>query len=236
MMRIGIDINEVLRARFIQFERYYYEENKETIDPDAEVKYIYDIFKEYDWQDGVQKIKFLKDDAPESISPIDYQVNDKGESNADCFLFTEEEESFTAREKYNKFMYEDYNFEIHGSAPVIYKNIDVDLSKLIKENKDIEFIAFSKENYLSIPPTLYFLGKNQCRFKKVIFVDNVQEMWNDCDVLITTDPELIQNKPEDKKLIKVTRPYNEHLPLNVDLEILQIKELIGTELLNKIKE
>lgn len=238
MIRVGIDINEILRARFMQFERYYYLENEDYLAEDEEPNYIYDIFNNYKWEDSIDKIKYLKENAPEDISPIDYQVDENGVSKADSLLFDEKKEFVSAIEKYNKFMFEDYNYEIHGAAPTMYKDVDVDLSRLIKEHKgEIEFIALSKENYLSAPPTLYFLGKNQFRFKKIILVNNVSEMWDNCDVLLTTDPELLSSdKPEDKKLIKVIRPYNEKIESKSDLEIFQIKELISSEFLNKIKE
>lgn len=235
MIKVGIDINEILRSRFIQFDRYYYNDFEDYVDPNEEVKYVYDLFSNYKWCDTVETVKYLKEDAPETISPIDYQLNDKGESNADSFLFEKVDESTSAIEAYNRFLYEDYNFEIHGAAPLIYKNLDVQLSKIMKDNKEnIEFVAVSKENPLSIPPTLYFLGKNQLRFKKVFFVDDVNEMWNYCDVLITTDPNLLSNKPDDKKLIKVKRPYNIDIKSNHEFEITQIDELLDGKLLNEI--
>jgi hypothetical protein len=59
-------------------------------------------------------------------------------------------------------------------------------------------------------------------------------MWNDIDVLITSDPELLQlGTPWGRKLIKVKRPYNENIKAG-SLEILQINELIDNKEFEKI--
>ena len=34
------------------------------------------------------------------------------------------------------------------------------------------------------------------------------DIWDRCDVLITANPELIDNKPEGKKVIKIRTEYN----------------------------
>ena len=59
-------------------------------------------------------------------------------------------------------------------------------------------------------------------------------MWNDIDVLITTDPELLKlGAPWGKKIIKLNRPYNEKIKAGT-IEVLQIADLIGNPKFEKI--
>ena len=59
---IGIDINEILRSRWIQFDKLYVEEFGEDGVPEKE-EYVYDFWKHYKWNDNEEEIKILKDDA-----------------------------------------------------------------------------------------------------------------------------------------------------------------------------
>ena len=193
-LKVAIDINEVLRAKWVQFDKFYVEEFGEEGVPKEE-QYVYDFFNTYQWKDTVETVREMREpeDTPDSIHPVDYQVNEKtGEAPADFMLFKRPEKvSLTAKEVFNRFMYEDYLFEIHGSAPMMYRNMDVHVNKFLEKYEDTaEFIVFSVENKFSIPPTLFFLSKTSSRFKKYQFVDKAVDMWKEADVLITTDPEV----------------------------------------------
>lgn len=229
---ISIDIDEILRNTWIQFDRMYVQEFGEEGIPEEE--YVFDYFNTYKWEGGIETVNILKDDAPEDISPKDYQVDEKGESLADPFLFKKEEKEYTAKEQFEKFMYEDYVFEIFGSAPQMYRGLDLHLNQFIKEFKDCEINIVSKENEFSIPPTLFFLSKTMVRFKKYIFYNDYDEYWNDCDVLITTNPYLLENKPEDKTVIKLNRPYNKDI--ECENEYIQLYDLVNDNKFKKIIE
>ncbi len=237
---MGIDINEVLRARWLQFDRFYAQEFGEDGAPKPQ-PYCYDFFKTYRWNDTVEKVKELKE--PEEMakydnaSPTTYQVDEKtGEAPVDAFLFKKEEEiKLTAKEVYNRFMFEDYCFEIHASATMMYKGMDLHLKNfLLKYDKTAKFVVTSIENPFSIPPTLFFLSKITSRFKEYKFVEEGHQMWDDVDVLITSDPEILKmGTPWGRKLIKVKRPYNEDIKAG-SLEILQINDLIDNKEFEKI--
>lgn len=236
-IRVGIDINEVLRARWLQFDRFYAIEFGEEGIP--EKPYVYDFFKHYRWNDTVEIIKELKepDDMPEDINPLDYQVNNEnGEAPADFALFKSPKEiKLTAREIYNRFMYEDFTYEIFACSPIMYKGMDLHLKNFYEKYKDtVEFTILSVENQFSIPSTLFFLSKMTSRFNNYRFVNESSEMLNNIDVLITTDPAIIENKePFGKKIIKLIRPYNEDLN-NCSLEVLQVADLIDNPKFEKI--
>lgn len=236
-LNVGIDINEVLRARWLQFDKMYAQEFGEENIP-IDQPYVYDLFGGYSWKDSVEIIKELREpeDIPENISPIDYQLDENNEMPADFMLFKPETNKIiTAKEKYNSFMYQDYLFEIFGSAPKMYPNMDLHLNNFIeKYSNNVNFTALSIENKFSIPPTLFFLSKISSRFKTYQFVENAIDMWKHVDVLITSDPEILKTgAPWGKKLIKVNRPYNEKIKSGL-FEILQIADLIDHAEFKKI--
>ena len=220
---IGIDIKEILRARGLQFDRYYAEEYGEEGIP--KMPYVANFFDEYVWEDFEEKMEVLIDEAPEDISELDYIKDDGQEkSDAETILFRTELVQMTAREVYNKFMYETFCYEIFGSAPKMYKQVDYDLDLFYKKfMKQFDFVLVSKENWFSIPPTLFFLSKITSRIKKYVFAETNDEIWNEVDFLITTDPELL-NSPRNKYSIKLNRPFNEDL--KGDYEVINFIDLI----------
>lgn len=238
-MKIGIDINEILRSKWQQFDRYYSQEFGLEGVPNDPYVYSNDYFKEYKFNDTVEMIKELREieDIPESINPLDYEVDENGESPADVFLFKPTQKiKLSAREVYNKFMYEDFLFELHASPTIMYRGMDLHVSEFLdKYNNTAEFIAMSIENRFSIPPTLFFLSKMISRFKKYQFVDKNVDMWDDVNVLITTDPELLsRGVPWGKKIIKIIRPYNVNISCKCVLEVNQIVDLMNNEKFEKL--
>ena len=238
-LKIGIEINEVLRARWLQFDRFYAQEFGEEGIPKE--PYVYDFFKHYKWEDRVESIKVLKEpeDMPEDINPLDYQLEtENGEAPADFALFKLPEEiKLSAREVYNRFMYEDFVYEIFACSPIMYKGMDLHIKQFYEKYKDfLEFTVYSVENQFSIPSTLFFLSKMTSRFSNYKFVENPIDMLNDVDIFITTDPEVLSHGQFlDRKIIKLHRPYNEKLTsVNCSLEALQIADLIDNPEFEKI--
>jgi len=236
-LKIGIVVDEVLRAKWLQFDRFYAQEFGEE-NLTEEPTYVHDFFKEYHWEDTVETNKELKEpeDMPDDINPVHYQVDKDGEADADAFLFKEEEKvELSAREVYNRFMYEDFLFELHGAAPKLYPQLDLDVNNFLEKYKDTaNFSVISVENKFSIPPTLFFLSKISARFKDYKFVDKAVDMWKHVDVLITTDPEILKlGAPPWKKLVKLTRPYNEKIKAG-SVEVLQIADLLENQDFQKL--
>jgi hypothetical protein len=237
-IRIGIDINEVLRAKWIQFDKYFIEEFGEEKTP-KENPYVYDYYNAYIFNNTVEIEKELKEpeNMPNDINPLDYQHDKKlGEAPADIFLFKAPVKTeLTAREVYNRFVNQDFLFEIFGAAPMMYRNMDVQVNKFLEQyEKNVEFTVLSVENKFTIPPTLFFLSKISMRFKNYKFIDKATDMWQHVDVLITTDPAILNFKiPWGKKLIKITRPYNENIKAG-SIEVKQVADLIDNKNFEKI--
>lgn len=241
-IKVGIEIDEILRAKWLQFDRFYVQEFGEDQAPLPD-PYCFDLFKTYRWEDTVETVKELKEpeDMPDDINPVHYQIDENGEADADSVIFKKKEEvKLTAKQVFNRFMYEDFVFEIHGSAPMMYKGMDLDVNNfLLKYGDNVEFVLLSVENRFSIPPTLFFLSKITSRFKNIVFVDKPEEMWEHVDVLITTNPEILDaGTPELKKVVRLHRPYNKDCQdgfFGSDAEkILQLNDLNGNEKFEKL--
>lgn len=223
-LRIGIDINEVLRSRWLIFDKLYYQEFGDEGIPNQ--PYVYDFFNTYKWNDTLETTKYLKEpeDMVDDINPQFYQVDENGKALADSFLFKESEKlKLSAEEVYNRFMFQDFCFEIH-TAPKMYKQLDLHFKNFcIDYGDDLEIIIVSKENFFSIVPTLHFLSMIGSRATKYIFDESSQEIWNNVDILVTADPDMLKHIPSNKKVIKVMRPFNENIPSS--FEIMNINDL-----------
>jgi hypothetical protein len=207
-LRVGIDINEILRCRWLSFDRYYAQEFGEEGAPEGN-PYSYDLFNSYKFEDISKEENFLNEELPD-LSAKYYQVDpETGKADIDFLAFRKQTINLTAREVFNKFMYEDFLLEIHALAPVMYKGMENDIQKFYQKYSNfVEFIIVSKENGYTIPPTLFFLSKVMFRAKKILFPTTNKELWKNVDILVTTDPELLDSVPLSKKVIKTERPYN----------------------------
>lgn len=234
-IRVGVDIDEVLRAKWLQFDRFYAQEFGEENIP--EEPYSFDFFNDYAWDAVNEKVKELIDDDEilNSITPLDYQPDENGNVAADLVLFDTKEEKLSALDVFNRFMYIDFCFEIFGTAPQMYKGLDYHFNEFHRKYNDhIELVIISNENKQSIPPTLFFLSKMQCRADEYKLNCIGEEKLNNVDILITSDPELLINKaPKGKKVIKIERPYNVGCD-NCEISTIQLYELVGNKEFEKL--
>lgn len=158
----------------------------------------------------------------EELPLIDISTNDL------CEVF-----GFKSRSEYNKFLYEDYAFEIFAEAPVMERMLDKKLNLWmlnLKEDEAFENIEFILANpyefNASIGFTCFFLSQIATRVREFHFPSDSSDIWKICDVLITADPKLISEKPEGKRVIKINAPYNKDVRGDVEYDSL-------TELLNE---
>lgn len=139
-----------------------------------------------------------------------------------------------------KFLYEDYPFEIFGEAnPVdkmLDKNLNLWLLNLSHEHEDVEVVLSNPREFnASIGFTYFFLSKIATRCREVFFPMHSEDIWNKCDVLITADKALLENKPEGKKSVKISMPYNEEC--TADLTYEKLADLLAdNEFIKKIGE
>ena len=128
-------------------------------------------------------------------------------------------------ELYN-FLYKEHTMEIFGHAGSVEISSMMDLNEFyldMRDNHDISIV--SDEIGKSKPASLFFLSKFGCLIEKVKFYSEstIDSMWNEIDVLLTANPNLLLNYPKDKKVIKFETEYNKQV--DSELSITTLKEL-----------
>lgn len=131
----------------------------------------------------------------------------------------------------NTFKQIDFPYELYGCAKTTSKHLHVNLSDWLDENEGVEVTYFSiGESNLMIQSTYFFLSKGS-RVKTMKFIDNPKEIWDDHDVVVTLNKEIVNSKPSDKKVIVIKKNDNEDLQKKADvvyekfIEILADKDL-----------
>ena len=149
-----------------------------------------------------------------------YKKNVDGDIDLDALDFStndyQEIFSFKTKADWQKFLYSDYAYEIFGEAPVTTKGVDKEFNLWLIGLQDIDeeievSLANPFEFNASIGFTCFFLSKIASRVRELYFPVNSSDIWNRCDVLVTADPKLIEEKPEGKICVKINMPYNKDL-------------------------
>jgi hypothetical protein len=196
-MRIGIDVNGVLRDTVGKFDQLYTKHLIES-DEDPSINQTYEI----DMSGNPQPIANV-------VDKFDYKKVSEVTSLKldDHYTFKSSEELFT-------FMYEEYAMELFGHAPSTEMTTFNMLNDfyLLKRDQD-EIIVVSSEIGKSKPSTLFFLAKFGCLVEKVIFFSEITKnnMWDQVDILLTAHPSLLLEKPNDKFVVKYNTDYNKHI-------------------------
>lgn len=178
-MRIGIEVNGVLRNTLGKIEQTY---QKFMIDKTEGIEYE-DDFKY------------------EIIYPIeDLEIKKH-------FNFRDDDEMYS-------FLYEEFPMEIFGHSQSSEYTTFNDLNEIYLNLRDNhELLIVSDEIGKSKPATLFFLSKFGCLVEKIKFYSNItmNSMWNEVDVLLTSNPSLLLECPKDKIVIKFETEYNKNI-------------------------
>lgn len=177
-MRIGIEINGVLRDTIGKLEQVYQ-------------KYFIDKWEGFEEQE-------FKYEMTLPVTSLNLREH---------FIFKDDEEFFS-------FLYEENAMEIFGHAGSTETFTFNDFNNLylnLRNNNDI--IIVSDEIGKSKPATLFFLSKFGCLTEEVKFYSNstINSMWDRIDVLLTANPDLLLNHPENVRVIKFNTKYNENI-------------------------
>lgn len=179
--------------------------------------------------------KYYLEAEPTEEETFEYKIlNETSPEIMERFAFQSEDEM-----KY--FLYVDFPMEIFGHAAPVYKNVMQDLLNWQKQ-EGVQVVLVSEEYGKSIPATLFFLAKTIATFNEIKFYrkEDIEELWEECDVWITDDPKVIRAIPEShgilikKECIKVAAPYNLDIP--ADVTINKISDLIKDEQTEKSQE
>lgn len=128
-------------------------------------------------------------------------------------------------ELYN-FLYKEHTMEIFGHAGSVETSGMMDFNEFyldVRDNHDI--LIVSDEIGKSKPASLFFISKFGCLVETVKFYSEstINSMWNSIDLLLTANPNLLLNHPEDKIVIKYETSYNENIESKYTIK--KIKEL-----------
>jgi hypothetical protein len=121
---------------------------------------------------------------------------------------------FRSEDELYDFLYKEHTMEIFGHAGSVEPSGLVELNEFyldMRESHDI--IVVSDEIGKSKPASLFFLSKFGCQLEKVKFYSNstINSMWDELDILLTSNPALLLDYPSDKILIKYETDYNENI-------------------------
>lgn len=216
---IGIDINEVLRAYLYAVEEQYIKEFGEAGVITKPINTT-NLLNHYEFKEKTRKVSYIMDD---EFGWISSDVK-----------FEEVTETISKELALKYFLYEDYTFEIFSSTGKIYSNVFIDLNSIYKDYRnDFEFVILAKENNITIKHTLFFLSKNAIQLQNYKFVSTDEDIWKNCDIYITTNPNIIKSKPFNKTSVRVRLPYN--ADAKADYSISRLGELKEGEIFNELK-
>jgi len=209
MKRIGIEINGVLRDTIGKFTQLY---EKHMIDEDEYDGKTFDI----DMSGNTEELA--------SKEVFEYKIiSDVTSLNlTDHFRFNDEDELYS-------FMYEDFAMQIFGHAGSSETFTFNQLNDLyLKYREKNELLIVSDEIGKSKPASLFFLSKFGCLIEKIKFYSNstINSMWDEVDILLTSNPSLILEKPKDKIVVKYNTTYNKNI--SCDYEINSFEEFDET--------
>ena len=155
---------------------------------------------------------------------------------------------FENRDSYNEFKYVDCPFELYARAECCDKILPIRLNDWLTntlrdfEEDEIPNVMYVSpmEMGLTIQSTLTFLNRIGSRVREYYFPIDSITIWDKCDVLITTNPRLIENCPIDKNVIVITTPYNKDIDtkyrFNTLLDAINDKDEIIIKLLSNDDE
>jgi hypothetical protein len=197
-MRIGIEINGVLRNTIDKIEKTYQ-------------KFLIDN------TDGIEDENTFKYEMNLPVTSLKLQEHFKFDTDNELFSF----------------LYEEFPMEIFGHAQSSEYSTFNDLNDFYISLRDkYDILVVSDEIGKSKPASLFFLSKFGCLVEKVKFYSNstINSMWNEIDILLTSNPDLLLNYPDNKFIIKYNTEYNKEIKSKY--EISSIKEL--KDIINQI--
>ena len=177
-----------------------------------------------------EKFYLLKTDGVEDEDNFEYEMNLPVTSLElkNHFKFKDEEELYS-------FLYEEFAMEIFGHAQSAEYSTFNDLQQIyLKYREDSDLLIVSDEIGKSKPATLFFLSKFICQLEKIKFYSNltINSMWDEVDILLTSNPALLLDKPSNKIIVKYETEYNSDIESEHSIKSIKefddkLKELLG---------
>ena len=216
MKKIGIEINGVLRDTISKFTELYEKHLvdshfNESTDKTYEIEFSGDTDEVIELNENVE------------VNNFEYKILSPVTS-----LDLGSHFSFPSKDDLYSFMYEEYTMELFGHAPsteMLSFNILNDIYYNLRDTYDLMIV--SDEIGRSKPSSLFFLSKFGCLVEKVFFYSEItkKNMLDEVDILLTSNPDLLLNKPENKIVIKFITDYNKNVKSDYEISSLSDLEL-----------
>ena len=139
---------------------------------------------------------------------------------------------FKDEEELYNFLYKEYTMEIFGHSGSVEISSMNDLNDFYLDMREAhDILIVSDEIGKSKPASLFFISKFGCLVECVKFYSEstINSLWDSIDILLTANPKLLLNHPDDKIVIKYETSYNSEI--NSKYSISKLKDLK-----NKIEE
>jgi hypothetical protein len=179
-MRIGIEINGVLRDTLKKIQQEY------------EKWYLNENWKEMEF---IEDEKDIERKVISDVTSLDLKKH---------LEFKNEDEIYD-------FLYVEHTMEIFGHASSVEYSGMNDLNDFYVDMRDYhDIIIVSDEIGKSKPASLFFLAKFGCMLEQVKFYSEstINSLWDSVDILLTANPNLLLNHPDNKIVIKYDTVYN----------------------------
>jgi hypothetical protein len=216
MTKIGIEINGVLRDTISKFTELYEKHLvdshfNESTDKTYEIEFSGDTDEVIELNENVE------------VNNFEYKVLSPVTS-----LDLGSHFSFPSKDDLYSFMYEEYTMELFGHAPsteMLSFNLLNDIYYNLRDTYDLMIV--SDEIGRSKPSSLFFLSKFGCLVEKVFFYSEItkNDMLGEVDILLTANPDLLLNKPDNKIIIKFITDYNKNIKSEYEIYSLSDLEL-----------
>jgi len=134
--------------------------------------------------------------------------------------------SFKDEDELYDFLYKEHTMEIFGHAGSVEVSGMMDFNDVYLDLRDShDLIIVSDEIGKSKPASLFFISKFGCLVEQVKFYSKttINSLWDSIDILLTANPNLLLNHPENKRVIKYETTYNSDI--EIEDSITSIKEL-----------
>lgn len=210
MKRIGIEINGVLRDTIGKFTQVY---EKHMIEESVDGNKTYEIDLSGNTEENTVENNF------------EYKIISDVTSLELMSHFT-----FKDSDELYSFMYEDFVMQIFGHAGSTETFTFNELNDFyINFRDEYEIVIVSDEMGRSKPASLFFLSKFGCLIENIKFYSNstLQNMWNGLDIIVSANPKLIENAPNNKTVIKYKTSYNKDVTCEYEIdELKKLNEII----------
>jgi len=216
MKKIGIEINGVLRDTISKFTELYEKHLvdshlNESADKTYEIEFSGDTDEVIEFNENIE------------VNNFEYKILSPVTS-----LDLGSHFSFPSKDELYSFMYEEYTMELFGHSPsteMLSFNILNDIYYNLRDTYDLMIV--SDEIGRSKPSSLFFLSKFGCLVEKVFFYSEItkNDMLDEVDILLTANPDLLLNKPDNKIIIKFITDYNKNIKSEYEISSLSDLEL-----------